>query len=881
MVDKVRGFQAKVLPALAVLGCLAIGIAVSARRQGVQPGTEALPTGKRIAPVGTQTNVGSFPANMALSPDGKWIAVTDTGYRQLLSILSAQDGHLVAQLPFNPGAENEDDHTSLYVGLAFGPTVGTSTPLYVSRGPEDKISVFNVDATGKLTPGNNTLSDPSGLTDARKRPLPNFIAGLALDSKGTHLYATHNETSAATDQKGSISILDIAGKRVLGRVQTAGFPYAIAAVTTGPNADKKVYVSSERDGVVSVLDVSDPTQPHALREIKTGDHPLALLLDKAQARLFVANADSDTLTVIDTASDQVTGACALRGRSHLPGITPSALALSPDETRLYVTLADMNAVGVVEVKGSQLRLLGQIPVGWYPTSVLTAGGGKTLFVANAKGVQTRNPNAKPTGPNGERGTYIENIIEGTVAVVPTPSDEELKRLSATVAQTNSGSGGQIAGRSETKEKPGIKHVIYIIKENRTYDQILGDLPQGNGDPSLVMFGHDVTPNLHALAERFVLLDNFYCAAEVSADGWNWSTSGMGNEYVERNVPFNYSGRGRDYDYEGATNGTPVDLVGLPNVAKAPGGYLWDAAARKGLTYRNYGFFVAFGDAKDKDGKLLVKDNAAQTRTLTGHTDDSFRRFDMNYADSDAYRTYNATYPKQVTKYGEHDASSRYAEWKHEFDGYVQSGNLPQLMMVRLPRNHTSGTSSGVPSPRAMVADNDYAVGQLVEAVSKSRFWKDTAIFVIEDDAQNGMDHVDAHRSPAFVISPWVTKNTVDHHFYNTCSVLHTMEHLLGLPPMCQYDAIAPLLAVFGNHPANEAPYSAILPAREIISEINGKTAYHAAQSARLDFSQADRVPDAILNDILWHAVKGVNTPMPAIRHTVMPAAARHDDGDDD
>jgi YVTN family beta-propeller protein len=855
MADRPVGFQANALRVCAVLGCLAVGLAVSARRQEQNGAGEPLPTGKRIAPIGAQTRVGSFPANMALSPDGKWIAVTDTGYRQQLSILSAQDGHLTAQLPFNPAESSKNDNTSLYVGLAFGPTSGAETRLYVSRGPEDRISVFSVDAEGKLNPAARQLDDSSGLTDAKQNPVPNFIAGLALNGKGTRLYAVHNESSVYTDQKGSVSIIDTANGHMLGRVQTAGFPYAIAAVTQGPGADKKVYVSSERDGVVCVLDVSDPAHASCVREIKTGDHPMALLLDKTQARLFVANADSDTLAVIDTATDQVTGTCALRGRSHLPGMTPASLALSPDESRLYVALADMNAVAVVEVKGSRLRLEGEIPAGWYPTSVLAGADGKTVFIANAKGVQPRNPNGKRVGPGGEWGTYIENVIEGTVSVVPTPSDEDLKRLTEEVAQTNSENNAQMSARMEKEEHPDIKHVIYIIKENRTYDQVLGDLAQGNGDPTLVMFGRDVTPNLHALAERFVLLDNFYCSAEVSADGWNWSTSGMGNEYVERNVPFNYSGRGRDYDFEGATNGTPVDLVGLPDVAKAPGGYLWDAAARKGLTYRNYGFFVAFADTKDKDGKLLVKENAALTRVLAnGHTDDDFRRFDMNYADSDAYRAYNCAYPKQTLKFGQHNSPSRYAEWKREFDGYVQSGKLPQFMMVRLPRDHTSGTTPGVSSPRAMVADNDYAVGQLVEAVSKSRFWKDTAIFVIEDDAQNGMDHVDAHRSIAFVVSPWVTKGAVDHHFYNTDSVLHTMEHLLGLGPMCRYDAMAPLLAVFAGGPTNDASYSAILPARAIIADTNGKTAYRAQESAHLDFSRPDRVPDDLLNDILWHSV---------------------------
>ena len=414
--------------------------------------------------------------------------------------------------------------------------------------------------------------------------------------------------------------------------------------------------------------------------------------------------------------------------------------------------------------------------------------------------------------------------------------------------------------------------------------MLGDLLPGNGDLNMVLFGRSVTPNQHALAERFVLLDNFYDCAEVSADGWNWSTSGMVSEYTARNTPFNYSGRGRGYDFEGETNDTPVDLLGLPDVASAPGGYLWDGVAKKKLTYRNYGFFNVFRPAKNAQGVTIAADNAPDKKALVGHTDVDYLRFAMDYADSEAWLRYSAPAPKQRKTYGSHNAPSRFSEWKREFDSYVKEGSLPAFSMIRLPRDHTQGTSPGFSSPRAMLADNDFAVGQIVEAISKSPFWKSSAIFILEDDAQGGHDHVDAHRSICFVVSPFIQRNAADHRFYNTDSVLHTMMRILGLPPTNRYVADAPILAAFGPTPDNAEPFEAILPSRDIISEVNAATAYRAQDSMKLDFAREDRVPEDVLNDILWHSVKGPNAPEPPARHGFRLApkttGSKHDDNDE-
>ncbi len=848
---------------------IALGVAVTggcvglAAAWGGRQNAERLPlsTGKFLTPQGTQTAVGSFPANMILSPDGKWVVVTDTGAREFLSVLDATNGQLVSQIALDGGSGGQ--RPALYVGLAFGPTGSDGALLlYASRGPEDKVALYTLGATGKLTDTGRRLDDASSLPVEAKAARPNFLAGLAVSADGRRCYAVHNETSAYTDYKGSVSVIDTATNRVLGKVTTPAFPYAIAARTE--DKGDTVYVASERDGVVSVLNVAQSDAPALTQDIKVGDHPMALLLDKAQRRLFVANASSDDVSILDTDTNRVTRTLPLRpaGGTPLPGMTPTGLALSPDEAHLYVTLGDWNAVAVVDLKTN--RVAGYLPVGWYPTAVVVSSDGNRLFVSNAKGDQTRNSNR----PYGKRDTYIENILEGTVSLLPVPKAESLKSGTAQVLANNRFSpDGKIADdpARTALTQSGIKHVVYIIKENRTYDQVLGDLPQGNGDASLVLFGRAVTPNLHALAERFGLYDNFYDCAEVSADGWNWSTSGMTSEYTARNVHFNYSGRGRGYDFEGATNGSPVDLLGMKDVAEAPGGYLWDQCRKHGRSYRTYGCFTAFDDLKDPKGHLLALANTPLKKALIGHSDDNFLRFDMNYPDSEAWQQHTAI-PGMMTKFGKFDAPSRYSEWKREFDQFVKEGNLPQFEMVRLPCDHTAGTKPGSRSPRAMVADNDYAVGQLVEAISHSPYWKDTAIFVLEDDAQDGQDHVDAHRSINFVISSHLIRGTVDHHFYNTDSVLHTMEVLLGLPPMNQYDATAPLFPGFGPTPVNAEHYAALLPTQSILGEINTATAYRARDSRLLDFTQADHVPDGLLNDILWHSIQGVNTPMPAPRH---------------
>lgn len=826
-----------------------------------------LATGKTITPVGDQTSVGSFPVNFAVSPDGRFLAVTDSGFRQYLSILDMADGRVVSKIPVGKSRGNDrEDKQGLYYGLAFGARRGENFHLFVSRGGEEAAALYELSPTGSLR---ETATRLESRFVGVNKDLRNVVAGIALNSDGTRLYAADNNTSPDTGMKGSLTILDTSSGRQIERIPVGGFPFGVAAITTGRDKDRKVYVSSERDGLVSIV---DPVAMRHVRDVRVGANPTSLLLDRDQRRLFVSNSSGDTISVIDTQTDRVVKTILLRPQEvrGLAGATPLGMALSASGDRLFVALADMNAVAVVDTAKGDVT--GYIPAGWYPTACAVSPDGKRLFIANAKGLAARNPNAKP-GPNGQ---YIQDLLEGTVAMVRVPTDLELKQMTEAVLNNN-----KVAeARRADFLNPGIEHVIYIIKENRTYDQVLGDLKQGNGDPSLTLFPREVTPNQHALAERFVLLDNFYCCAEVSADGWNWSTSAMANEYVSRNAPYNYSGRGRVYDYEGQNNGVPVDLLGLPDVAKSPGGYLWDNAIGRGVSLRNYGFFTNFVDpeTRSKTGPPApVQENQPNKKALVGKTDTSYRLYDLDYPDSDAWTLHGFDFPKRMKSFGAFHSTSRFQEWKREYDGFVGKGNMPKLMLVRFGNNHTRGTTPGTPSPRAFVADNDYAVGQLVEHVSKGPYWKKTAIFIVEDDAQNGHDHVDAHRSTAFVISPYVKRSTVDSQFHNTATTLRTMELILGLPPLCQYDAIARPFSFFAAEPANDAPYEAILPARNIVTQINAKTAYGAKESAKLAFDKADAVPDEVLTRILWHAIKGAQSPEPSRRSGAISSRPRDDD----
>ncbi len=824
---------------------IALGVtaAVAVGAVGVQFAMRPLITGKWITPEGVQQPVGSFPTNMALSPDGKYVVVTDTSYREQLSVLDSDTGALVGKVDFNGRGK------ALYYGLAFAQQ-GDRTLLFASRGGEDMVSVYEL-KKGELTEV-TTLHNPAPQDGSN---LPHHIAGLATNADGTILYAVNNQTHEKNGFQGSVSVIDVATDKVLKKIPVDGFPLAVV------NAGGKLFVTSERDGLVTVV---DPEAGSVVGKVQTGALPAYLKLSKDGANLYCSNSGSDTVSEIDTQALKVKRTVLLRPAAFrgLPGSTPLGMDLTPDGKRMFVAMGDLNAVAVVDLAKGELE--GYLPAGWYPTSVAVAQNGDRLFVANAKGVKVRNPNGSPVR-NITRNQYGASILEGTVQNLDISQELGMLKEHTEQVLENNRANGYAEASAKLFKNPGIEHVVYVIKENRTYDQVLGDVPQGNGDPSLVLFGRDVTPNQHALAERFALLDNFYVCAEVSADGWNWSTSGMANEYTQRNVFVNYSGRGRNYDFEGTNNGVPVSVKGKRDVAEAEGGYLWDSVAAKGLSLKNFGMYVSFDpDNVRPETREMKGDGVPTKKALVGSTSDDFRRYDTAYADSEAWVEYKLPVaPRQLAKYGAHNDPSRMTAWKREFGEMVKTGKMPRLMLLRLGRDHTAGTAAGQYSPRAMVADNDYAVGQLVEAISTSPFWKNTAIFVVEDDAQAGFDHIDSHRSTGYVISPFIAKGTHDGTFYNTDSVLRTATLLLGTAPMNQYVATATPFGFFGK-PTNIAPFKAILPSKAIVGEVNGESAYRAKDSARLlNRYQEESLADIELNDILWGSIKGPKSKRPA------------------
>jgi hypothetical protein len=564
--------------------------------------------------------------------------------------------------------------------------------------------------------------------------------------------------------------------------------------------------------------------------------------------------------VIDLAGGKPTEQMSIALFPQAPmGSTPNSVALSPDGTRLAVANADNNSVALVDVtKPGDGHVLGFVPTGWYPTGVLFSRDGSALFVLSGKGLTSLpNPRGNQPGIPGAEGQYSGSMLEGALSIVPMPDAEKLARYTQTVrdvtpytdatrlapaaAPANSPIPARVGGASP------IKHVFYVIRENRTYDQIFGDLDRGNGDPNLTLFGEDTTPNAHALSRDFVTFDNFYVNAEVSYSGHAFSTGAYANDFVEKIWPTNYGSRGGTYLSEGG--GQMRNAYG--NVTAPQNGYLWDACVRANVSVRSYGEFAHFDRAS---GQMK-----ASVPGLEGRVHPAYPSFDLAVTDQ-----------------------HRVDLWIEEFRAFEANGKLPTLSIVRLPNDHTNGTRANFPTPRAMVADNDFALGRIVEAISQSAYWKDSAIFVLEDDAQNGPDHVDAHRSVALVISPFARRGAVDSTLYTTSGMLRTMELVLGLPPMSQYDAAAtPMYGAFVSSPTL-TPF-AKRAARVRLDEMNRAGAPGAEASARMNFEEADMTPEIELNEILWQSVHGASAIMPPPVHAafIRPRVAVVGDGDDD
>jgi YVTN family beta-propeller protein len=803
---------------IAIVGSFAQPGAIPAPRPGPVPGgATLLPNGWRIDPAGHHLQVGDLPLNMVMSPDGRYIVITNNGWAQpTLTVFDTKTEQVIGRAPV--------DHA--WLGLAWDPA---GTRLFSAGAAENTVHEFSWTDGALKDAGVITLGPPERRTGGELLNA-GFIGGLAIAPDGTRLYATHVFGQA-------VSAIDVQTRREIRKVALDVEPYTCVL-----SRDGKTLFVTLWGGAKVLMFAADTLAP--VGEVVVGGHPNAMLLSKDGTRLFVACANTNAVWVIDlaarTAVEQIS--VALYPDSPV-GTTPNSLALSPDGTTMLVANADNNNVAMVDIrKPGASRVAGWLPVGWYPTSVLYSADGGRVFVLDGKGL-TSDRNLRGPQPGGVRveAQYTGNMMQGALSIIPSPDPAALqvmtqrvyelspytaaRRVTPADAPVANPIPGHVGGTSP------IKHVFYVIRENRTYDQVLGDMPGGNGDKSLTLFGDEITPNAHALARAFTLFDNFYVDAEVSYDGHAFSMGAYATDVVEKLWPTNYGNRGTPYLSEGG-----YKIRGdYGNFSAPPLGYIWDFAKRGGISVRSYGEFAAWAR---KGGEVH-----ATVPGLEGLVHPTYPPFDLTVPDA-----------------------ARADIWLEEFRTFERDGNLPQLSIIRLGGDHTSGTSPGTPTPRAMVAENDLALGRIVEAIANSRYWKDSAILVIEDDAQNGPDHIDAHRSVLLSISPFSRRRAVDSTLYTTSGVLRTIELIFGLPPMSQYDAAAaPLYNAFQPTP-DTAPYTH-LPARIALDERNDWSSPGATASRQMNLREADRAPELALNEIIWQSIHGAGSVMPPPRRT--------------
>jgi len=768
-----------------------------------------LPNGWSLSPVGKNIPLGDLPLNLAVSHNKKLMATTNNG----------QGDHSIDLIDVEKGIRVDSIAIAkAWYGLVFS---NDDQFLYASGGHDNRVNKYAVNQT-KLK-----LVDSFFLGKAW--PTQIGTAGLDVDD------IVHQKMYVVTKEANSLYVIDLISKEIIQKLNLGFEAYACKL----SNDKSKLYISLWGNKKVLVYDVASAK---INTEIQVGDHPNELVLNKNGSLLYVANSHDNTVSVINTSSNKVVEILNAAMYPNAPsGSTTNGIALSEDEKTLYIANADNNCLAVFDVSVmSKSKSKGFIPVGWYPTNVKVIG--KKIYVANGKGL-TSYPN--PRGPNpinksqvvlshlGDstkpaKVQYIAAMFRGTLSIINEPSVTQLAIFSKAVYKNTPYSKvkelkteGQVGNPIPMKvgEKSPIKHVFYIIKENRTYDQVLSDIKGGNGDTTLLLFGDSVTPNQHKIARDFALLDNFYVDAEVSADGHNWSMGAYANDYVEKNWPASYGGKG-------GTHGTSATL----KIGNNKDGFIWDLCAKYNVSYRSYGEFVS-----DDFG------NKPRIDALKGHSA-VFSPYGLRVKDT-----------------------ARVRQWKTDFDSLVTRNAVPQFSTIRLGNDHTEGMSPGRPTPYAHVADNDLAVGMLIDHLSKSPVWKESAVFILEDDAQNGPDHVDAHRSPAYVISPYVKRAYIDNTMYTTSGLLRTIELILGLPPMTQYDAAAtPMWRMFTNKP-DFTPYNYLgsninLNEKNPIKTVNSSAV--ALLSEKFDWSKEDRVPDLVMNEILWQGVKGKPAPSP-------------------
>ena len=916
--------------ALLVLALLALAASLAlARRKKKEDNPVPLPTSKLLPAEtpGEPQQLNSLPVTVVLSPDRRYLAILNNGYGtaeskhgESIAIAETRNGHVT---DFADPRFGIHAHQTYFIGLAFstdgkklyasvgsitnptGERAGdTGNGIAVYRFEDGRISPehFIPIPLQDLAPGKRVARDLAKVPSGKAIPYP---AGLAVVNRNGR-----EELLVADNYSDDVIEIDTNSGKINRRFDLStrpevpsAFPYGVVATADGRhafcslwNASRVVELDLEKGTVERSIPLLEPKSHTA-----AGSHPTALLLSANENLLYVALSNADTVAVVHIASGKLVRLLSTK----LPGQTyggtfPEGLAQSEDGNRLFVANASTDSVAVFDV-GKVRRMspaaklatdaaLGFIPTDWYPTAVAVRG--KDLFIASGKG--------RGAGPNPNRA-YIPTLLHGSLARFDlTKLDAQFPLLTDQVAALNlmNGTSGSLPFRNGNP----IHHVIYIIKENRTYDQIFGDLGVGDGDSSLTMYGEDITPNQHKLARQFGVVDNFYDSGEVSGNGHVWSTAAITSDYTEKTWQIAYRGKERTYDFEGEIAGEYPLEQDEPDVDEPQTGYIWANVARHGLTYRHYGEFVTTEwcgkprpASSPKEGTPgpavqscpvnyirkgeplpanlgqphgspspwpwpvpMIARNVATKPELRGH-------FDPHFAD------FKIDYPDQL----------RADEFLNEFEQFVRArqqhkgAELPNFVLLRLPNDHTAATRPGKCKPAACVADNDLAVGRVVEAVSHSPYWNDTAIFIVEDDAQNGADHVDAHRSIALVISkyaPMPAKGAfVDHHFYTTVNMVRTMEELLGLPPMNNNDSQAAVMAPLFTGRGEQPPFTADAHNRDngLIYEMNAGHGPDEEESLKMDFSHADAADADRLNAILWRDRKG-KAPMPAPRHTMLP-----------
>lgn len=916
-------------------------------QDSVKPRQIPLPTSKVLntPSPGRIGAVNSFPATIALSPDGRYAALLNNGYctqqaqaHQSIAILDLTTN----QLSDFPDARLSDTaHQTYFIGLAFSSDGGH---LYASMGSitdptgakpgntGNGIAVYKFE-NGKVAPERFLTIAPQKIAAGKKvafgvrktvagTAIP-YPAGLAVISgRGS------DELLVANNLSDNVVLLDSSDGRVLQQFDLSthemipsSFPYTVVATRDGRRAWCSLWNSSrvaeldlEKGTVTRWIPLLEPKDP-----VAPGSHPTDLLLSPDGKWLYVALANADAIAAVDTATGDVIHLSSTNlPRQEHAGTYPSALAQSLDGSRLFVADASLNAVAVFDTAvlarpGISFPLpreaLGFIPTDWYPSAL--AVHGDDLLIATAKG-EGAGPNGGISQLKSERRhrehPYIPTLTYGSLSRLNIRTLEgHLPELTQRVEESNLflSDPGKITFRAGSNQ---IRHVIYILKENRTYDQVFGDLKVngqkvGNGDPSITMYGAEVTPNQHKLALQFGVLDNFYDSGEVSGDGHDWSNAAITSDYNEKTWQITYRGKEHIYDYGGTVGDEfPLEL-GEPNVDDPGTGYLWDNLASRGLTYRDYGEYIAGvwckkakkSAASPKEGTpspysaecerpVVHKGEPLPPDVGQPHGSPSPWPWDvpllkrMKPTKAALRGHFHPLFPDFNTEYPDQLRADLFL---NEFDEFVRARKagkgveLPAFVLLYLPDDHTHGTTPGKPRPAASVADNDLAVGRVVEAVSHSPYWDDTAIFVIEDDAQDGADHVDAHRSIALEISKYSPGSAqqpfVDSRFYTTVNMMHTMETLLGLPPMNQNDAYAPVMAHLFSGPGKQPPFTADWSNRDngLIYQTNPARGQGAVQSAKMNFSRPDAVNTAVLNLILWRDRMG-STPMPAPKHAVFP-----------